>query len=254
LDRFELRWIDPGEGAALESLREFARAQPLDRVPLLASLDQPCLAERSRLFEVVRSGRRAAVGARVEGVFPYPSAPIFEVVPGGAAAAATALEPPFVAYAGERIWSELAHAGGRALSEELQMARLVRVPLADRDPRVERLSDYEELARFAERAISRVHFECGPYFGVRDDTGELTSIGGVQLVTDTVAQLGGIATSPEARRQGLARAVVTELIRTLEEKGRTIVLHVQVDNHAAIRLYAALGFRGRRRIRLYSFQ
>lgn len=253
MDRFELRWIDPGDGAALESLREFARAQPLDRAPLLASLDQPCLAERSRLFEVLRGGRRAAVGARVEGVFPYPSAPIFEVVPGAAAAVAAALARPFVAYAGERTWSELVHAGGRELTEELQMARLVREPLGDPDPRVERLSDYDELARFSERAISRVHFECGPYFGVRDDSGKLISIGGVQLVTDTVAQLGGIATSAEARRQGLARAVTSELIRTLEEKGRSIVLHVRVDNHSAIRLYAALGFRGRRRIRLYQF-
>lgn len=250
---FELRWIDRADRESVERLRGFASCQPLDCVPLFASLDQPGVAERSRLLEVVAKGRSAAWGAIVDGVFPYRSAPLYGVLPGGTAAAARALEPPLVVYTGQRYWSELEAAGGRPAREELQMARLQRLALPEPDPRVERLQEFDELKGFPGGPLSPVHFESGPCLGIRDGDGALACVGGVQVVTERFAQLGGIATRPDRRRQGLARAVVAELVRVLEEKGRAIVLHVALDNRAALELYAGLGFRGRRRVRLYEF-
>jgi predicted GNAT family acetyltransferase len=102
-------------------------------------------------------------------------------------------------------------------------------------------------------SISRVHFEAGPYVAIRDDGGAISSAGGVQVATERIVQLGGIWTREDRRREGLARAVVAELVRRVEAGGRMLALHVRVDNHAAVELYAGLGFRGRRRIRLYQF-
>ncbi len=52
-----------------------------------------------------------------------------------------------------------------------------------------------------------------------------------------------LAVSPEFRRQGIARALVTALCRALAQKqSRCLTLEVRASNEAAIRLYAALDF------------
>lgn len=249
LDRFKPSWIDVEEAGARRRLSEFANAQPLDRLPFLAGLEQPSLGARSRFLEIRRRGRLAAVAVVVDPeVFGLRSVPIEIVVPGGAAAAIEVPERPCVAYAGERAWSELERAGGKLLVEELQMVRF-QSPLPDADPRVVPVCDHDEVSA----SISRVHFEAGPYVGIRDERGRLASVGGVQVASERIAQLGGIWTREDRRREGLARAVVGELVRILEAGGRTVALHVGVDNPPAIELYASLGFRGRRRVRLYRF-
>jgi ribosomal protein S18 acetylase RimI-like enzyme len=60
-------------------------------------------------------------------------------------------------------------------------------------------------------------------------------------------------TRPDRRRQKLATAVLTELIRELEAENRLLVLRVRPDNEAAIRLYARFGFRGRTRVAQFGF-
>ena len=57
------------------------------------------------------------------------------------------------------------------------------------------------------------------------------------------ADMMNIAVAPEARRQGIAEALVLALIRTLDECGVTsLTLEVRVSNLPARTLYEKLGF------------
>ena len=52
-----------------------------------------------------------------------------------------------------------------------------------------------------------------------------------------------IAVSPKYRRQGVAEALIEELVRQLQEKGNhCLTLEVRVSNDAAVKLYEKLGF------------
>lgn len=55
-------------------------------------------------------------------------------------------------------------------------------------------------------------------------------------------QLGGIYTAPEWRGQGLAQALVAELIRERSEHGKRLSLFAKVANEPAKRAYASAGF------------
>jgi len=72
---------------------------------------------------------------------------------------------------------------------------------------------------------------------------------GSQAVMDE-ADVMNVAVAPEARRQGIARALVRELVSQLAARGvRSLTLEVRPSNRAAVLLYAEEGFRqvGRRR-------
>lgn len=57
------------------------------------------------------------------------------------------------------------------------------------------------------------------------------------------AELLTIAVHPDARRQGKARALLTESLTELQSSGcEEIFLEVVADNHPAIALYKAAGF------------
>ncbi|MDX1998176.1 MAG: ribosomal protein S18-alanine N-acetyltransferase [Thermoanaerobaculia bacterium] len=63
------------------------------------------------------------------------------------------------------------------------------------------------------------------------------------------AELFRVATTPEARRRGLARQLLAEGLEALTRRGVSLChLEVRADNHAALELYSSLGFRpvGRR--------
>lgn len=86
--------------------------------------------------------------------------------------------------------------------------------------------------------------ELGPWFGVRE-AGRLVSVAGVHVVSarTSVAALGGIATRPDRRGRGLARALTTTLCRALREQVRLVGLNVAAANASAIRCYRSVGFR-----------
>jgi ribosomal protein S18 acetylase RimI-like enzyme len=55
--------------------------------------------------------------------------------------------------------------------------------------------------------------------------------------------LAGIETAPNARRRGLARLILSTLLRWAAEQGaERVMLEVRRENEAAITLYRQLGF------------
>jgi ribosomal protein S18 acetylase RimI-like enzyme len=77
-------------------------------------------------------------------------------------------------------------------------------------------------------------------------------IGWFDAITNTV-EIEPLGTRPQFRRLGLARTVVAELIRRSWERGaRSVMVRAVSFNHAAVDLYASLGFRSIRLLRDYS--
>lgn len=80
------------------------------------------------------------------------------------------------------------------------------------------------------------------------ENGELLGYVGSQRVEDE-ADMMNLAVCPEARRRGIGKALVQELIRRLKEAGgRSLTLEVRASNQEAQALYNGLGFQiaGRR--------
>ncbi len=101
-------------------------------------------------------------------------------------------------------------------------------------------TDEERHGRFFESYM----LELGPWFGVRE-AGRLVSVAGVHVVSarTSVAALGGIATRPDRRGRGLARALTAVLCRALRERVALVGLNVAAANASAIRCYTSVGFR-----------
>ncbi|WP_428965421.1 GNAT family N-acetyltransferase [Micromonospora fluostatini] len=83
----------------------------------------------------------------------------------------------------------------------------------------------------------------GQYVGVREG-GRLVAVAGVHVWSPAyrVAALGNVTTRPEARRRGLAAAVVAAVCRRLRGSVDHVALNVRADNTAAVRLYERVGF------------
>ncbi len=98
------------------------------------------------------------------------------------------------------------------------------------------------------RFFASYMLELGPWFGIRE-SGRLVSVAGVHVVSSStsVAGVGGIATRPDRRGRGLARAVTAKLCRVLREQVEIVGLNVACANSSAIRCYESLGFRAVRR-------
>ncbi len=66
---------------------------------------------------------------------------------------------------------------------------------------------------------------------------------------DTVWHIMNVAVDPDRRRQGIARELLTDLLRRIDGKGARFTLEVRESNTGAIELYERFGFRaaGRRR-------
>lgn len=83
-----------------------------------------------------------------------------------------------------------------------------------------------------------------PWFGLRE-RGELVCVAGLHVFSRRygVAALGNVATAPERRGRGLARAVCARLCRALADAVPLVGLNVAVANAPARACYRALGFR-----------
>ncbi|MGB0591221.1 MAG: GNAT family N-acetyltransferase [Myxococcota bacterium] len=67
--------------------------------------------------------------------------------------------------------------------------------------------------------------------------------------SEHVIQLAGVYTAPSARRQGLAREGMAGMVAWALERVPVVTLYVDASNHAAIRLYEALGFQEKSLVR-----
>ena len=79
-------------------------------------------------------------------------------------------------------------------------------------------------------------------FLVAERDGKAAGYVGCQTVLDE-GYITNVAVSPDFRRQGIARALIAELIKQAQEKGLAFVtLEVRESNAAARALYAGAGF------------
>lgn len=87
------------------------------------------------------------------------------------------------------------------------------------------------------------------YVAAEDSAGGLLGWAGVMVVGDS-AEILTVGVVPDARRRGVARALIAALLDEAVRRGaREVFLEVRVDNAAALALYESEGFArvGRRR-------
>ena len=87
--------------------------------------------------------------------------------------------------------------------------------------------------------------ELGDFVGIVDD-GRLVAMAGERMHAGTLRELSGVCTHPAFQGRGLARRLMSVLIRRELERNETPFLHVMRDNIAARRLYERMGFRNYR--------
>ena len=84
--------------------------------------------------------------------------------------------------------------------------------------------------------------ELGEYFGCFDG-GRLLAMAGERAQAGTLHEISGVCTHPEQQGRGLARRLMSLLIRRQVGRGETPFLHVMRSNVGAHALYLRMGFR-----------
>ncbi len=83
--------------------------------------------------------------------------------------------------------------------------------------------------------------ELGEYFGCFEGQ-RLVAMAGERMYTGALREISGVCTHPEFQGRGLARRLMTKLIRRQVQRSETPFLHVMHDNATAHRLYQRMGF------------
>jgi GNAT superfamily N-acetyltransferase len=141
------------------------------------------------------------------------------------------------------LLSQMIYAGPRALQP----------PIADPSMRVLTPSDVPammELAKLTEPGPfrNRTH-KLGIFFGIFED-GRLVSMAGQRIRVPGFVEVSAVCTHPDARGRGYARTLMSAVMENILSDGDIPFLHSFADNHAAIRVYEALGFTHRRHFHL----
>jgi predicted GNAT family acetyltransferase len=92
---------------------------------------------------------------------------------------------------------------------------------------------------FASRTV-----ELGTYLGVRDG-GELIAMAGERLHPAGFTEISAVCTDRAYRGLGLASKLVRAVVAGIRARNETPFLHLTMQNEAAHRVYAALGFETR---------
>jgi ribosomal protein S18 acetylase RimI-like enzyme len=84
--------------------------------------------------------------------------------------------------------------------------------------------------------------ELGEYFGYFEGP-RLIAMAGERAHAGSLREISGVCTHPDSQGRGLARRLMTKLIRRQLQRNQIPVLHVMVENSGARRLYERIGFR-----------
>jgi ribosomal protein S18 acetylase RimI-like enzyme len=122
-------------------------------------------------------------------------------------------------------------------------------PIGEPDDTFVRLgaSDVGEMLSLVERTrpgpFAPRTVELGTYLGRREEPGNrLLAMAGERVHPAGYTELSAVCTDAEARKVGLATRLVRAVAAGIEGRAETPILHVLAENHAAIRVYEALGF------------
>jgi ribosomal protein S18 acetylase RimI-like enzyme len=121
------------------------------------------------------------------------------------------------------------------------------MPPADEAPEAVRLGPEHSAQAFELAALTRPGpfgprtIELGEYFG-RFDGLRLIAMAGERMHAGNLREISGVCTHPDFQGRGLARMLMTSLIRRQMQRGETPFLHVMRDNSKAHQLYRRMGF------------
>ncbi len=99
-----------------------------------------------------------------------------------------------------------------------------------------KLAQLTQPGPFAIRTI-----ELGEYWGYTEG-GRLIAMAGERMFDGYWREISGVCTDPERQGLGLARRLMSRLIRRITDRGECPFLHVMTDNSTAVGLYQRMGF------------
>jgi ribosomal protein S18 acetylase RimI-like enzyme len=83
--------------------------------------------------------------------------------------------------------------------------------------------------------------ELGTYLGIRRQ-GQLVAMAGERLKLPGYTEVSAVCTHPEHTGHGYAASLINAVIKGIQDRGETAILHVAGENQRAIDLYERLGF------------
>jgi ribosomal protein S18 acetylase RimI-like enzyme len=83
--------------------------------------------------------------------------------------------------------------------------------------------------------------ELGTYLGIRRQ-GDLVAMAGERLKLPGYTEVSAVCTHPAHIGHGHAAALINAVIRGIQDRGESAILHVAAENQRAIDLYERLGF------------
>lgn len=128
-------------------------------------------------------------------------------------------------------------------SAPLPKTATMRLLSLDDVPAMIALAELTEPGPFRERTS-----ELGIFYGVFEGE-RLVAMAGQRMHVPGFVEVSAVCTHPDARGRGYARALMTEVMAAIRQRGETPFLHVLPDN-PAIRVYEGLGFEHRRTLHL----
>jgi ribosomal protein S18 acetylase RimI-like enzyme len=147
-------------------------------------------------------------------------------------------------------WSGVAPTGWR-VDAESTMFKMVwegALPARDEAPDAIRLGAEHAAEAMALAALTHPGpfgprtIELGEYFGCFEGQ-RLVAMAGERMCAGALREISGVCTHPDFQGRGLARRLMTKLIRRQMSRDEMPFLHVMRDNTGARGLYARMGFR-----------